>query len=114
MGTPQRCHANAVLNFGRPRNPLLRRAVGFCGHPTLDVPAVYGKIFGDAPQLNFLANRVPVSIAVRPPSANPCQPRSAPNHAKVWLAISVHATARVARPCTDAGTSCVSRVTRIK
>jgi hypothetical protein len=95
---PQRCHANAVLNLGRLRMPLFRRAVRFSRHPALDVPAVHGKIFWDAPQFDFLANRVPVRIAVRPTSANPCQPRPAPNHAKVWLAIRVHATGASAAP----------------
>ena len=88
----QRCDAHAIFDFGSLCNPLLRRAVGLRGHPSLDVPAILGKIFWDAPQLHRFANLIAVRVPVRPLPANPRQPRPAPHHTKIGLAVTVHPT----------------------
>jgi hypothetical protein len=88
---PQRRDANSIFNFGGLRTPLLRRPIRFRRHPSFDVPAVNWKIFRQAPHLDRFASRVSVRVAVRPASADPREPRAAPHHAKVRLAIKVHA-----------------------
>ena len=87
---PQRRDSHSIFDFGRLRIPLVRRSVGFRGHPSLDVPAVLGKVFRHSPHLHRFANLISVRIAVGPAPANPRQPRPAPHHAKVRLAITVH------------------------
>jgi hypothetical protein len=87
---PQRRDSHSIFDFGCLRKPLLRRAVRLRWQPPLDVPAILGKIFRDAPQLHRFANGISVRVTVRPPPADPRQPRPAPHHAKVRLAITVY------------------------
>jgi hypothetical protein len=87
---PQRRDAHSIFDFSRLRNPLLWRAVRFRSQPSLYVPAVHRKVFRYTPQLHRFANLIAVRIAIRPSPANPRQPRPAPHHAKVRLAITVH------------------------
>ncbi len=71
--------------------PELGRAVGFGRRPTLDVPAIERRVFGDLAQFDCFADGVAVRVAVGPAAADPGEARASPDHAEVGLAVAVRA-----------------------
>src|SRR6185437_1885754 len=88
----QRRNAHAVFHLYRSCIPLLRRPVILRWRPTFDVPSIRRRIFRNLPQFNGLSKYVSVRIAIYPPSTDPAEPASAPNHPKVRLTQPVCST----------------------
>src|SRR5260370_8948828 len=70
---PKRGNADAVLPLDRLRVPGAGRAVRFRRQPTLDVPAIHGRIFWLLAQFNALAQQRAMLVAVLEFSADPTE-----------------------------------------
>src|SRR5260370_16263028 len=88
----ERGYADAVCALDCLRVPCVRRAVRFRRHPSLDVPAVYGRILRLLAQLdNFAQEGSRRGIALLEFSADPREPVPAPNRSIIPLAEPVPA-----------------------
>ena len=85
----QSCNAYPVFHFRRLCVPLFRRSIRFPRRPPFDMPAIQWQIFWHSSRLNRLARHVSVCVPIRPSPANPCEPRPAPNHPEIGLAVAI-------------------------